>query len=168
MFSNPTGGVLVSSTTCWSIDYTTRYGGFDAALREKGTTSSTGIECGAHGTEAPAFTKETSDSMGEGYPAAILATDATSYTLPSGDSMKAKLLQDNNISIATGFGNAKRIFAVVDFATDKVVTASSNFEINFKLTDAVAIDTGYDVGAERQYIIKMGADPFQVDVVVTD
>ena len=168
MFSNPDERGVETGTVCWSIDYTTSYGGFDAALREKGTTSSTGIECGAPGTEAPAFTKEIFDSMGEGHPAAFLATDATSYTLPSGDSMKAKLLQDNNISIATGFGNAKRIFAVVDFATDKVVTASSKFEIKFKLTDAVSVDSGYDSDNNRQYIVKMGADPFQVDVVVTN
>ena len=166
MFSNPDERGIVAGPVCWSIDYTTSYGGFDPALREKGSTSSTGIECGAPGTEAPAFTKEIFDSMGEGYPAAFLATDATSYTLPSGDSMKAKLLQDNNISIATGFGNAKRIFAVVDFATDKVVTASSKFEIKFKLTDAVSVDSGFN--GTDQYIVKMGADPFQVDVVVTD
>jgi len=166
MFSNPAGGGVVSGPTCWSIDYTTSYGGFDPALREKGSTSSTGIECGAPGTEAPAFTKEIFDSMGEGHPADFLATDATSHTLPSGDSMKAKLLQDDNKSVATGFGNAKRIFAVIDFATDKVVTASSKFEIKFKLTDAVSVDSGYDGG--NQYIVKMGADPFQVDVVVTD
>ena len=166
MFSNPDERGVETGTVCWSIDYTTSYGGFDAALREKGTTSSTGIECGAPGTEAPAFTKEIFDSMGEGHPADFLATDATSHTLPSGDSMKAKLLQDDNKSVATGFGNAKRIFAVIDFATDKVVTASSKFEIKFKLTDAVSVDSGYDGG--NQYIVKMGADPFQVDVVVTD
>ena len=80
--------------------------------------------------------------------------------------MRAKLLQDDNASIATGFANAKRIFVRIDFATDKVVTASSKFEIKFKLTDAVSVDSGYDGG--NQYIVKMGADPFQVDVVVTD
>ena len=169
MFSNPDGGGIVSGTTCWSIAYTTTYGGFDPALRNKGKVGSTGIECGAAADAAPAFTKEIFDSLGEGFgEEAFTATDATSYTQPSGDVMRAKLLQDDNASIATGFANAKRIFLRVDFATDKVVTASSNFEINFKLTDAVAIDTGYDVGAERQYIIKLGADPFQVDLVVTD
>ena len=168
MFSNPDGGGVVSGTTCWSIAYTTTYGGFDPALRDNGTVTSTGIECGTAESAAPAFTKEVFDSMGEGYPAAFLATNATSYTLPSGDSMKAKLLQADNISVATGFGNAKRIFVVVDFATDKVVTASSKFEIKFKLTDAVSVDSGYDSDNNRQYIVKMGADPFQVDVVVTD
>ena len=166
MFSNPDGGGIVSGTTCWSIAYTTTYGG---ALRNKGKIGSTGIECGAAADAAPAFTTEIFDSLGEGFgEEAFMATDASSYTLPSGDVMRAKLLQDDNASIATGFANAKRIFLRVDFATDKVVTASSNFEINFKLTDAVAIDTGYDVGAERQYIIKLGADPFQVYLVVTD
>jgi hypothetical protein len=169
MFSNPAGGGIVSGTTCWSIAYTTTYGGFDPALRDNGSVTSTGIECGTAADAAPAFTKEIFDSLGGGFgEEAFTPTDASSYTQPSGDVMRAKLLQDDNASVATGFANAKRIFVRVDFATDKVVTASSNFEINFKLTDAVAIDTGYDVGAERQYIIKMGADPFQVDVVVTD
>ena len=169
MFSNPAGGGIVSGTTCWSIAYTTTYGGFDPALRDNGTTTSTGIKCGAAADAAPAFTKEIFDSMGGGFgEASFTPTDASSYTQPSGDIMRAKLLQDNNISIATGFGNAKRIFAVVDFATDKVVTASSKFEIKFKLTDAVSIDSSYDGGADQQYIVKMGADPFQVDVVVTD
>ena len=167
MFSNPDGGGIVSGTTCWSIAYTTTYGGFDPALRDNGTTTSTGIKCGAAADAAPAFTKEIFDSLGEGFgEEAFTATDATSYTQPSGDSMKAKLLQDDNASIATGFANAKRIFARVTFATDKVVTASSKFEIKFKLTDAVSVDSGFD-GA-NQYIVKMGADPFQVDVVVTD
>ena len=167
MFSNPDGGGIVSGATCWSIAYTTTYGGFDPALRDNGTTTSTGIKCGAAVDAAPAFTKEIFDSMGGGFgEEAFTATDATSYTQPSGDSMKAKLLQDDNKSVATGFGNAKRIFAVIDFATDKVVTVSSKFEIKFKLTDAVSVDSGYDGG--NQYIVKMGADPFQVDVVVTD
>ena len=56
----------MSGTTCWSIDYTTTYGGFDPALRDKGSVSSTGIKCGAAEDAAPAFTKEIFDSMGEG------------------------------------------------------------------------------------------------------
>ena len=169
MFSNPDGGGIVSGTTCWSIAYTTTYGGFDPALRNKGKIGSTGIECGAAADAAPAFTKEIFDSLGGGFgEEAFTPTDASSYTQPSGDIMRAKLLQDDNASIATGFDDAKRIFARVTFATDKVVTASSKFEIKFKLTDAVSVDSGYDSDNNRQYIVKMGADPFQVDVVVTD
>ena len=169
MFSNPDGGGIVSGATCWSIAYTTTYGGFDPALRDNGSVTSTGIKCGAAVDAAPAFTKEIFDSMGGGFgEEAFTPTDASSYTQPSGDIMRAKLLQDDNASIATGFDDAKRIFARVTFATDKVVTASSKFEIRFKLTDAVSIDSSYDGGADQQYIVKMGADPFQVDVVVTD
>ena len=169
MFSNPAGGGIVSGTTCWSIAYTTTYGGFDSDLRDNGSVTSTGIECGTAADAAPAFTKEIFDSLGGGFgEEAFTATDASSYTQPSGDVMKAKLLQADNISVATGFGDAKRIFARVDFATDKVVTASSKFEIKFKLTDAVSVDSGYDSDNNRQYIVKMGADPFQVDVVVTN
>tara|TARA_B110000503_G_scaffold9287_1_gene12628 strand:- start:3768 stop:4745 length:978 start_codon:yes stop_codon:yes gene_type:complete len=169
MYSNPDGGGIEQGTTCWSIDYTTTYGGFDPALRDKGSVSSTGIKCGAPESAAPAFTKEIFDSMGGGVSEEpFLATDAVSHTLPSGDSMRAKLLQADNLTTATGYGNAQRIFARIDFAADKVVTASSSFEIKFKLTDAVSVDSGYDSDNNRQYIVKMGADPFQVDVVVTN
>ncbi|MFT7267598.1 MAG: hypothetical protein ACI9LL_000971 [Porticoccus sp.] len=168
MFSNPDGGGIVQGTTCWSIDYTTTFGGFDPALRDKGSIASTGIQCGLAENAAPAFTKEIFDSMGEGHPAAFLATDATSHTLPSGDTMRVKLLQDDNLTTATGYGDAARMFARIDFSTDKVVTASSSFEIKFKLTDSVSVDSSYDGGSLQQYIVKMGADPFEVDLVITD
>ena len=66
------------------------------------------------------------------------------FTLPSGNTMRAKLLKSDNKSIATSGVDAARIFARINFANDKVVTESSSFEIKFKITDAVSLDSAYD------------------------
>ncbi|MFT7267790.1 MAG: hypothetical protein ACI9LL_001170, partial [Porticoccus sp.] len=34
--------------------------------------------------------------------------------------------------------------------------------------DSVSVDSSYDGGSLQQYIVKMGADPFEVDLVITD
>ena len=163
MYSNPNGNGISIGKTCWSIDYTTTFGSELPSYVTKGTTGDTGIECGAAEVAAPAFTKEIFDTMGDG---AFVSSDPGEFPLPSGDTMRARLLQSNNTSEATSAANAARIFARVNFATDKVVTASSKFDIKFKLTDAVSVDSGFD--GVNQYIVKMGADPFQLQVVVTD
>jgi len=167
MYSNPDGEGITQGTTCWSINYTTTYGGFDPTLRNNGTVLSTGIECGSSSDARADFTKEIFDSMGEGHPEAFVASDDDSFTLPSGDSMRAKLLQSDNVTTATGYANAERIFVRIAFAREKVVKEFSNIEVQFKLTDAVSVDSGWDPDNSRQYIVKMGADPFQMDIVVT-
>ena len=163
MYSNPNGGGETSGTTCWSINYTTTFGSEIPAYLTKGTIADTGIECGAANAAAPAFTKEIFDTMGDG---SFVSTSPGEFTLPSGNTMIAKLLKSDNKSIATSGLDAARIFARINFANDKVVTESSSFEIKFKLTDAVSLDSGWD-GANN-FMVKMGADPFQVEVVVTN
>jgi hypothetical protein len=163
MYSNPNGGGETSGTTCWSINYTTTFGSEILAYSSKGTIADTGIECGAANAAAPAFTKEIFDTMGDG---SFVSTGPGEFTLPSGNTMRAKLLKSDNKSIATSGVDAARIFARINFANDKVVTESSSFEIKFKITDAVSLDSGWD-GATN-FMVKMGADPFQVEVVVTN
>ena len=163
MRSNPNGNGEFSGPTCWSIDYTTTFGSEIPAYETKGRYDDTGIKCGATVDALPEFTKEIFDTMGDG---SFLATEPGEFTLPSGDKMRAKLLESDNTTEATSAAGAARIFARINFATDKVVTASSQFEIKFKLTDAVSVDSDHNGG--NPYIVKMGADPFQVDVVVTD
>ena len=163
MRSNPNGNGEFSGPTCWSIDYTTTFGSEIPAYETKGRYDDTGIKCGATVDALPEFTKEIFDTMGDG---TFLATDPSEFTLPSGDKMRAKLLESDNTTEATSAADAARIFARINFATDKVVTASSQFEIKFKLTDAVSVDSDHD--GVNPYIVKMGADPFQVEVVVTD
>ena len=165
MYSNPNGGGETSGTTCWSINYTTTFGSEIPAYSTKGTIADTGIECGVANAAAPAFTKEIFDTMGDG---SFVSTSPGEFTLPSGNTMRAKLLKSDNKSIATSGVDAARIFARINFANDKVVTESSSFEIKFKITDAVSLDSAYDAGTLKQHMVKMGADPFQVEVVVTN
>jgi len=165
MYSNPNGGGETSGTTCWSINYTTTFGSEILAYSGKGTIADTGIECGAANAAAPAFTKEIFDTMGDG---SFVSTSPGEFTLPSGNTMRAKLLKSDNKSIATSGVDAARLFARINFANDKVVTESSSFEIKFKITDAVSLDSAYDAVSFKQHMVKMGADPFQVEVVVTN
>ena len=163
MSSAPNGPPVKTGTTCWSIDYTTTFGGLLPLYAGRGTTANTGIECGLASDAQPEFTKEIFDTMGDG---GYLATDPGEFTLPSGDTMRAKLLTQDNKTTSPSAADAARIFARIDFANDKVVTESSSFEIKFKLTDAVSLDSGWD-GTDN-FMVKMGADPFQVEVVVTN
>lgn len=165
MISNPNGNGETTGSTCWSIDYTTTYGNLLLAYSGKGTIADTGIECGSANAAAPAFTKEIFDTMGD---ESYVSTDPGEFTLPSGDTMRAKLLTSDNKTTSPSAANAARIFARINFANDKVVTESSSFEIKFKLTDAVSLDSAYDALSNKQYMVKMGADPFQVEVVVNN
>ena len=165
MYSNPNGNGISIGKTCWSIDYTTTYGSELSEYAGKGEYGNTGIKCGEANAAAPAFTKEIFDTMGDG---SYVSQDPGEFALPNGDTMKAKLLESNNTIEAATAAVAARIFARINFATDKVVTASSKFDIKFKLTDAVSVDSGFDSDNNLAYIVKMGADPFQVQIVVTD
>jgi len=163
MSSAPNGTAVKTGTTCWSIDYTTTFGGLLPLHAGKGTTTNTGIECGLASDAQPEFTKEIFDTMGDG---GYVAIDPGEFTLPSGDKMRAMLLTQDNETTSPSAADAARIFARIDFANDKVVTESSSFEIKFKLTDAVSLDSGWN--GFNNFMVKMGADPFQVEIVVTN
>ena len=38
----------------------------------------------------------------------------------------------------------------------------------FKMTDSVSVDLDYDEGTDVLYAVKNGADPFQIDLVITN
>ena len=38
----------------------------------------------------------------------------------------------------------------------------------FKMTDSVSVDLTYDEGTDVLYAVKNGADPFQIDLVITN
>ena len=46
------------------------------------------------------------------------------------------------------------------------VTTESNFQLNFKTTDAISID--FDGGAGGPYLIKAGANPIQANLTVSE
>ena len=166
VYSNPNGSGEVSGTTCWSVAHTTAFGNFGSTYDSKGTSSDGGIQCGGADNAAPAFTTEIFDTLGDSEGTeAFKAVNAESFEV-GGNAMWAKLLQSNNATTASAYTNAARMLVVIDTATPKILLPTSQVEIKVKLTDAVSVDTGYS--DSKIYAVKMGADPVQVDVVITD
>ncbi|HCU88860.1 MAG TPA: hypothetical protein DGR97_02905 [Gammaproteobacteria bacterium] len=82
--------------------------------------------------------------------------------------MFAKLLKSDNQTAATNFQDADRMLVSIRLSTPKTVTATSTFQLKFKMTDSVSVDLAYDGAAGRLYAIKNGADPFQIDLVISN
>lgn len=166
VYSNPNGDGEVSGTTCWSVAHTTAYGNFGSDYDSKGTSSNGGIQCGSADNAAPAFTTEIFDTLGEGEGTeAFRAVNSGSMEV-GGNAMFAKLLQSDNETTASAYTNAERMLVVIDTAAPKVLLPTSQVEIKIKLTDAISVDTSY--ASSKIYAVKMGADPVQVDVVISD
>jgi len=78
----------------------------------------------------------------------------------------SRMMQSATTS-ATSCTNTNSILWTIDLTTPLVVTDTSNFVMNFRTTDAVSIDfNGGAAGNPR--IIKVGADPIQAYLTVTD
>jgi len=166
VYSNPNGSGETSGTTCWSVAHTTAFGNFGSAYDSKGTSSDGGVECGDAGNAVPAFTTEIFDTMGDSEGVEAFVHTSPSSMSVGGNAMWVKLLQDDNATTATSYTNAKRMLVSINTAATKVVTSSSSVDIKLKLTDSVSVDSSYTGG--KTYIVKLGADPIQVDVVVTN
>lgn len=166
VYSNPNAGGETSGTTCWSVAHTTSFGQFGSDYDDKGSPNDGGIECGAASDAAPAFTTEIFDTLGESEGTEAFRAVNTESMEVGGNAMWAKLLQSDNATTASAYTNAARILVVIDTAAPKVLLPTSQVEIKIKLTDAVSVDTGYS--SSKLYAVKMGADPVQVDVVISD
>ena len=68
---------------------------------------------------------------------------------------------------ATSCANTNSILWTIDLTIPLVVTETSNFLMNFRTTDAVSIDFDGDAVGDP-LIIKVGADPIQAYLTVTD
>jgi hypothetical protein len=60
------------------------------------------------------------------------------------------------------------ILWTIDLTTPLVVTDTSNFVMNFRTTDAVSIDFSGSAPGSDPLIVKVGADPIQAFLTVTD
>lgn len=166
LFSNPNGDGETTGTTCWSVAHTTSFGQFGTDYDDKGSPSDGGMQCGDADDAAPAFTTEIFDTLGEEEGAeAFRAVNPESMEV-GGNAMWAKLMQDDNITTATTHINAARMLLVIDTAAPKRLTPTSQVEIRIKLTDSVSVDTSFN--SSKAYAVKMGADPVQVDVVISN
>ena len=167
IYAKPNGGTETSGVKCWSLaDYGTSYGNWGTEFDLKGSSDSAGLTCGAADATQVNFgyTSETFDTMGEGEGEGAWTAEADIFAVDAG-SMDARLLQTNETT-ATSHVNAAKLMAVVDFTANKVITPNSQIELKFKLTDAVSVD--HSKNGSKIYAVKLGADPFQVDFVVTN
>ena len=67
---------------------------------------------------------------------------------------------------ATACTNSAKILWTTTLTTPYVVTADSTFQLNMKTTDSVSVDFDSDSGNNN--IMKMGADPVQLYLTVTE
>ena len=173
-FSEALRGVTGTGTTCWSIaDEVTAYTNeavdndtntHDTAVTNNPPTTNT-LDCGTAAAAAPGFSYEVINvfsnacSSWDGY------WDSGAGRTMSNGTAEAKLLQNDN-SAATACTNATKMLWVVQWTDPKKVTKTSQFSLEFKLTDSVSVDLGAAGGVGQA--VKMGADPVTSILTVTE
>jgi hypothetical protein len=75
------------------------------------------------------------------------------------------LLQSND-TYATTCQNGAKILWTTQLTTPYVVTNNSTFALNIKTVEGVSID--FDSGESSADVLKVGANPPQLNLVVTD
>jgi len=175
-----TGVSSSTGSTCW-----TSVAGPSAYTNEQftsphGTTSADSaqlIKCGAAAASAPVFSYEVINKLtGEECSDSWAANgDYSDFGSVGNGNAEVSLLKTDN-SFATACTDAARILWTTTLTTPYVVTADSTFQLNMKTTDSVSIDfdsslvdeDDEDSGGANNNIMKMGADPVQLYLTVTN
>jgi len=175
-----TGVSSSTGSTCW-----TSVAGPSAYTNEQftsphGTTSADSaqlIKCGAAAASAPVFSYEVINKLtGEECNDSWAANgDYSDFGSVGNGNAEVSLLKTDN-SFATACTDAARILWTTTLTTPYVVTADSTFQLNMKTTDSVSIDfdsslvdeDDEDSGGANNNIMKMGADPVQLYLTVTN
>jgi hypothetical protein len=165
-----TGASSSAGTSCW-----TSVAGPSAYTNEQftsphGATTADGtqlISCGAASASAPVFSYEvinklTGEECGDSWAA---NGDYSNFGTVGNGTAEVSLLKTDN-SFATACTDAARILWTTTLTTPYVVTANSTFQLNMKTTDSVSVDFSNDENDNN--IIKMGADPIQLYLTVTE
>jgi len=114
-----------------------------------------GMTCGSS-APTPAFTTEYMDNFGE---SGFSANTSASINL-TGGAMKGRLMQVDNTTTATTADDSERLAVVFTFTTPQTVTSESQYDLNFKIQDSVAISLSYS--GSTIFSTKSGANPFQI------
>ena len=165
-----TGASSSAGTSCW-----TSVAGPSAYTNEEftsphGATTADGtqlISCGAASASAPIFSYEvinklTGDECDDSWAA---NGDYSNFGTVGNGTAEVSLLKTDN-SFATACTDAARILWTTTLTTPYVVTANSTFQLNMKTTDSVSVD--FSNSSSDNNIIKMGADPIQLYLTVTE
>ena len=165
-----TGASSSAGTSCWTSD-----AGPSAYTNERketphGWTSRDGtqlISCGDESASAPVFSYEVINKLtGEECSDSWVANgDYSNFGTVGNGTAEVSLLKTDN-SFATACTDAARILWTTTLTTPYVVTENSTFQLNMKTTDSVSVDFSNDENDNN--IIKMGADPIQLYLTVTE
>ena len=169
--SNSVTGVSSSAgTTCW-----TSVAGPSSYTNEQftsphGATTADGaqlITCGALADSAPAFSYEvinklTEEACSDSW---VANGDYASFGTVGNGTAEVSLLKSTDV-FATACTDAAKILWTTTLTTPYVVTTESTWQLNMRTTDSVSID--FDGGDDNNNIMKMGADPVQLYLTVTD
>ena len=165
-----TGASSSAGTSCW-----TSVAGPSAYTNEQftsphGATTADGtqlISCGAASASAPVFSYEVINKLtGEECTDSWVANgDYSDFGTVGNGTAEVSLLKTDN-SFATACTDAARILWTTTLTTPYVVTENSTFQLNMKTTDSVSVD--FSNSSSDNNIIKMGADPIQLYLTVTE
>ena len=175
-----TGVSSSAGTSCW-----TSVVGPSAYTNEQftsphGATTADGaqlIKCGDASASAPVFSYEVINKLTEEEcdDSWVANGDYSSFGTVGNGTAEVSLLQSTDV-FATTCENAAKILWTTTLTTPYVITADSTYQLNMKTTDSVSID--FDSGVEDEdadpvvgsnnNIIKMGADPVQLYLTVTN
>ena len=169
--SNSVTGVSSSAgTTCW-----TSVAGPSSYTNEQftsphGATTADGaqlISCGALADSAPAFSYEVINKLTEELCSEnwVDNGDYSNFGTVGNGTAEVSLLQSTDV-FATACTDAAKILWTTTLTTPYVVTTESTWQLNMRTTDSVSID--FDGDENNNNIMKMGADPVQLYLTVTD
>jgi len=173
-FTEALRGLTGTGTTCWSIaDKVTNYTNetvnnttntHDATATDNAPSTNT-LECGSASDADPGFSYEVINvfsnacSSWDGY-----WDSGTGRTMSNGTA-EGKILKTDETA-ATACTDGTKMLWVVEWTAPKIITKSSQFSLEFKLTDSVSVDLGAAGGVGQA--VKMGADPVTSILEVTE
>ena len=169
--SNSVTGVSSSAgTTCWtSVAGPSSFTNEDFTSPH-GDTAADGdqlITCGALADSAPVFSYEVINKLTEELCSEnwVANGDYSSFGTVGNGTAEVSLLKSTDV-FATACTDAAKILWTTTLTTPYVVTTESTWQLNMRTTDSVSID--FDGGDDNNDIMKMGADPVQLYLTVTD
>jgi hypothetical protein len=174
---NVKGNADTSGKVCWTIDKTTSITNDTSNIRgnanvvEPNTIANRTMKCGTAADSDLAFAKEIIDDLADDPGNDPFFAGGSTYESFSdnngtdlGGTVAAKLLQSDNLTIATSANDAFRIFYGINFSSPIVIDDNTTkFEMSFNVSGAVSVDFSSD-GSNNLIVAKTGADPFQIKV----
>ena len=170
------GASSSTGTTCWTSnagptgytneEYTSAHGGTVAGGTQMLTCSNTASDA------APIFSYEVIAPLGDG--GCLSGSDFVTFGAKGGYGSVGDVgngegfgsLLQTNTAYATTCGNADRLLWTIVLDAPVTTTLTSSFDMRMRTVDAVSVD--FSGESDNKNIIKMGADPIQAFLVVTN